>query len=77
MTSYSNLIIFRITKYFYIVNIDILFQDCNGDGFVTCDDYAMIHKNGGYSCSNNIQGSDFWKIYSKCKDHVIGQGRNI
>jgi hypothetical protein len=52
-------------------------QDCNGDGLVTCDDYAMIHKNGAYSCSNNIQGTDFWKIYAKCRDFVIGQGKNI
>merc|ERR1712141_183470 len=48
-----------------------LAQDCNGDGLVTCDDYAMMHKNGAYSCSNNVQNSDFWKIYSKCRDFVI------
>ncbi|XP_018020651.1 invertebrate-type lysozyme 2-like [Hyalella azteca] len=25
-------------------------QDCNGDGQVTCLDYALIHKIGGYGC---------------------------
>lgn len=26
-------------------------QDCNGDGKVDCDDYARIHRHGGYGCS--------------------------
>merc|ERR1712062_811570 len=52
-------------------------QDCNGDGLVTCDDYAMMHRNGGYECSNPLAGTDYWQIYEECKEMVISQGANI
>merc|ERR1712126_232661 len=29
-------------------------QDCNGDGLVTCDDYAMMYRNVGIECSNPL-----------------------
>ncbi|XP_015600321.1 lysozyme [Cephus cinctus] len=29
-------------------------QDCNGDGVVNCDDYARIHRLGGYGCSGGL-----------------------
>ena len=52
-------------------------QDCNGDGLVTCDDYAMIHKSGGWSCTNNIQSTEYWQIYSDCKSLINQRGENI
>ena len=52
-------------------------QDCNGDGLVTCDDYVMMHKNGGWSCKNPIQDTQFWQIYSECKNLVINRGENV
>ena len=43
-------------------------QDCDGDGFVTCDDFAMIHWNGGYNCSRrSIIGTEFWNKFSQCQ----------
>lgn len=29
-------------------------QDCNGDKRVSCEDYAAIHFNGGFDCSNPL-----------------------
>ena len=52
-------------------------QDCNGDGLVTCDDYAMMHRNGGYECNRSLADTDYWKIYGECKDLVISNGANI
>ena len=52
-------------------------QDCNGDQLVTCEDYVMIHKNGGWNCGNSLQGSKFWNIFQECKDMVIARGLNI
>ena len=54
-----------------------MLQDCNGDQLVTCEDYVMIHKNGGWNCGTSLQGSDFWTIFQKCKDVVISKGFNI
>jgi len=28
-------------------------QDCNNDGAITCTDYALMHKLGGYTCAAN------------------------
>ena len=52
-------------------------QDCNGDGLITCDDYAMMHRNGGYECNKPLDDTDYWKIYGQCKEMVISQGANI
>ena len=52
-------------------------QDCNGDGLVTCDDYAMMHRNGGYQCSNPLTNTDYWKIYNECKVMITSRGENI
>ena len=52
-------------------------QDCNGDGLVTCDDYAMMHRNGGYECNRSLADTDYWKIYGECKNLVISNGANI
>ncbi|XP_067011516.2 lysozyme [Anabrus simplex] len=42
-------------------------QDCNNDGVVNCDDYSMIHYNGGYSCSTPINNTDHYKRYAACR----------
>jgi len=52
-------------------------KDCNGDQLVTCEDYVMIHKNGGWNCGKSLQGSKFWNIFQECKDTVIARGFNI
>merc|ERR1712098_909220 len=52
-------------------------KDCNADSFVTCDDYAMIHKNGGWNCGNSLVGSQYWNIFQDCKGVVISNGLNI
>merc|ERR1719220_2456903 len=52
-------------------------KDCNGDALVTCEDYTMIHKNGGWNCGTSLVGSNFWEIFQTCKDTVIGRGFNI
>ena len=52
-------------------------KDCNGDQLVTCEDYVMIHKNGGWNCGKSLQGSKFWNIFQTCKDVVISRGLNI
>jgi len=52
-------------------------KDCNGDALVTCEDYTMIHKNGGWNCGTSLVGSNFWNLFQTCKDTVIGRGLNI
>ena len=52
-------------------------QDCNGDGLVTCDDYALMHRNGGYICNTPLESTQYWKIYSQCKSLVASRGENI
>merc|ERR1711874_36515 len=49
-------------------------KDCNGDALVTCEDYTMIHKNGGWNCGTSLVGSNFWNLFQTCKDTVIGRG---
>lgn len=52
-------------------------KDCNGDQLVTCEDYMMLHKNGGWNCGKSLAGSEFWKKYTECRDVVIRSGDNI
>ena len=52
-------------------------QDCNGDQLVTCEDYVMIHKNGGWNCGKSLAGSKFFEIFQTCKEVVISRGLNI
>ncbi|KAB0794164.1 hypothetical protein PPYR_13784 [Photinus pyralis] len=45
------------------------YQDCNGDGKVDCDDFAAIHKLGGYGCQGPLP--DFYvQRYRQCMLHV-------
>lgn len=52
-------------------------KDCNGDQLVTCEDYVMIHKNGGWNCGRSLEKTDFWRVFQTCKDTVIAKGFNI
>ena len=53
-------------------------QDCDGDQRITCDDYAMMHKNGGYNCGNSLQNTLYWKQYMACKNNIANtEGINI
>ncbi|KRT81212.1 hypothetical protein AMK59_6095 [Oryctes borbonicus] len=49
-------------------------QDCNGDGKIDCDDYAAIHKLGGYGCRGQLP-SPFAERYQQCKKIVGGLGK--
>ncbi|XP_059085568.1 lysozyme 2-like isoform X2 [Tigriopus californicus] len=52
-------------------------KDCNGDRLVTCEDYVMLHKNGGWNCGTDLAGTDFWDLYLECRQFVLDQGQNI
>jgi len=68
---------YSLKSIFKYINSTTNFQDCNGDALVTCEDYTMIHKNGGWNCGTSLVGSNFWDIFQTCKDTVIGRGLNI
>ncbi|CAB4067976.1 unnamed protein product [Lepeophtheirus salmonis] len=52
-------------------------QDCNGDLNETCDDYAMIHKSGGFNCERCISGTKFWRGFSSCRRDVLKAGNTL
>ncbi|KAG8231370.1 hypothetical protein J437_LFUL008918 [Ladona fulva] len=41
-------------------------RDCNGDLITNCDDYALIHFNGGYGCETSIEGTGYHSRYKAC-----------
>jgi len=42
-------------------------QDCDGDGAITCEDYARIHKSGPGACgSSSVTETEFYKKFKKC-----------
>ncbi|XP_067011534.2 uncharacterized protein [Anabrus simplex] len=45
-------------------------QDCNEDGSVNCDDFAMIHYNGGYKCGTNLT-NEFGRKYFNCRPTFV------
>nr|QPG92858.1 lysi [Lasioderma serricorne] len=47
-------------------------QDCNGDGKIDCDDFATIHKLGGYGCKGVPLPEDYGARYQQCKQ-IVGQ----
>ncbi|XP_057665005.1 lysozyme-like [Diorhabda carinulata] len=47
-------------------------QDCNNDGKIDCDDFALIHTHGGYGCKGNILPEPFGERYQQCKKFVQG-----
>nr|ALM25917.1 i-type lysozyme 2 [Harmonia axyridis] len=50
-------------------------QDCNGDNRIDCDDFALIHKHGGYGCKGQTLPAVFGQRYQQCKILVGGQGQ--
>ncbi|XP_044759553.1 lysozyme-like [Coccinella septempunctata] len=50
-------------------------QDCNGDNRIDCDDFALIHKYGGYGCKGQALPGVFGQRYQQCKILVGGQGQ--
>lgn len=43
-------------------------RDCNGDGFITCDDYAAIHRRGPHACTNRDLFKDhYWNKFQACR----------
>lgn len=43
-------------------------KDCNGDGIITCEDYAMIHRHGPRACTNrDLQRDHYWNKFSACR----------
>ncbi|KDR20128.1 lysozyme-like [Zootermopsis nevadensis] len=46
-------------------------RDCNGDGVTNCDDYVMIHYNGGGSCEKPITDKLYKKRYNSCRAAAI------
>ncbi|XP_034244880.1 lysozyme 2-like [Thrips palmi] len=46
-------------------------RDCNRDGVTNCDDYAMIHYNGGFSCETSLEGTNFSAKYEVCRPGTL------
>lgn len=43
-------------------------KDCNGDGFITCEDYAAIHRRGPRACSNkDLLRDNYWNKFLACR----------
>lgn len=51
-------------------NSFVIFQDCNGDGILDCDDFSAIHKLGGYGCRGVALPEDYKARYQQCKTIV-------
>ncbi|XP_074031979.1 lysozyme [Leptinotarsa decemlineata] len=47
-------------------------QDCNGDNKIDCDDFASIHKIGGYGCKGSVMPEPYGERYRQCK-RIVGQ----
>ncbi|VVC39905.1 Destabilase,EF-Hand 1, calcium-binding site [Cinara cedri] len=45
-------------------------QDCNNDGTIDCSDYAAIHMQGGYGCSDPLDGN-YKSVYEDCMYHTL------
>lgn len=43
-------------------------RDCNGDGYLTCEDYAAIHRRGPMSCTNrDLLKEQYWTRFLTCR----------
>lgn len=43
-------------------------KDCNGDGYITCEDYAAIHRRGPRACSNkDLLKDHYWNKFLSCR----------
>ncbi|XP_046406548.1 lysozyme 2-like [Ischnura elegans] len=47
-------------------------RDCNGDHITTCEDYALIHFNGGSKCNTPITGTGYYSRFSECRQAASG-----
>ncbi|XP_064487328.1 invertebrate-type lysozyme 2-like [Ornithodoros turicata] len=48
--------------------------DCDGDGQVTCFDYARMHKAGRYGCDGKwVDGTEYWKLFEECMAPNVNQ----
>ena len=56
--------------------MNFLARDCTGDGLITCDDYAKMHKNGAWGCDKEV-AEDWWGRYESCKKVITESGENI
>ena len=46
--------------------------DCNGDGLIDCQDFAIIHQLGPTSCSSrSIIATSFWKEFDSCLNPAL------
>ncbi|RZF47247.1 hypothetical protein LSTR_LSTR004956 [Laodelphax striatellus] len=45
-------------------------QDCNGDGEITCDDYARIHYLGGLQCDMPIHNYAYYRVFRQCVSKI-------
>ncbi|ENN71209.1 lysozyme [Dendroctonus ponderosae] len=48
-------------------------QDCNGDAKIDCDDFAAIHKYGGYGCQGPLP-EPYGQRYRQCKS-IVGSAQ--
>lgn len=47
-------------------------RDCNGDGFITCEDYAAIHRRGARACSNkDLLKDHYWNKFLACRANQL------
>lgn len=44
-------------------------KDCDNDGQITCNDFALIHKLGPHACGKTeaIKDTDYWRRYETCR----------
>ncbi|RWS30551.1 Destabilase-like protein [Leptotrombidium deliense] len=46
--------------------------DCNRDGRITCDDFALIHKFGANRCAqDSLLNTTFWRKYKTCTKYAF------
>jgi hypothetical protein len=46
------------------------FQDCDGDGWIDCEDYARIHYMGGRQCTLHMQHLGYYKVFKECHKSI-------
>jgi hypothetical protein len=51
--------------------MSLFVQDCNGDGVTNCDDYLLIHYNGGGICETPINEKGYKNRYNSCRVAAI------
>ena len=59
-----------------------LVSDCDGDGLMNCDDFAMAHHLGEIGCKEPAKraaykNSRLYERYKACKNSVLATGQEI